>query len=279
MPTFSLLTLNVFGVPAPGTRRRLHWLATTLNAEAQTVVCLQEVQAHTYRRQIVRDADAYPASAFEPFIHAPKGGLLTLAAAHIEDSRFILYHERGLWFTPALADWILHKGVLLTRLTVSGQPIVVLNTHLTANYIGDWRESNVYARHEHKQLEELAELVRAEPAETLVVVCGDFNVPRGTWLYDSFIASSGLTDPRADAIEATYHPRTGMPTRFRGHVIDYALFRAPSLPDLTVESRLRFKDRIPHDGHEFYPSDHAGVELKLSWHRPSPPAPLPQGEG
>ncbi len=268
MPTFSLLTLNVFGVLAPGTRRRLHWLAATFNAEAQTVVCLQEVQAHTYRRLIVDEADAYPASAFEPFVHAPKGGLLTLAAAHIEDSRFILYRERGLWYTPAIADWILHKGVLLTRLTISGQPVVVLNTHLTANYMGDWRESSAYARHEHHQLQELAALVNEQPADTLVVVCGDFNVPRRTWLYDSFMTSSGLTDPRAEATEATYHPRTGMPMRFRGHVIDYALFRAPALPNLTVESRLRFKDRIPQDGHRFYPSDHAGVELKLSWEPP-----------
>ena len=265
MTTFSLLTLNIFGVPAPGTRRRLHWLAGALNAEAMTVVCLQEVQAHTYRRLIVRSADAYPANAFEPFIHAPKGGLLTLAAAHIEDSRFYLYRERGLWYTPALADWILHKGVLLTRLSVDGQPVVVLNTHLTANYLGDWRASNAYARAESHQLEQLAALVREQPSDALVVVCGDFNVPRGTWLYHEFIESSGLTDPRAGHGEPTFHPRRGMPTRFSGHAIDYALFRAPSLPDLKAESHLCFTERIPLDGHSFYPSDHAGVELKLSW--------------
>ena len=76
-------------------------------------------------------------------------------------------------------------------------PIVVLNTHLTANYSGDWRSDNRYTRNERCQLEQLAETVRAQSADTLVLVAGDFNIPRGSGLYHEFMQASGLTDPLA----------------------------------------------------------------------------------
>ncbi len=136
--TFSLLTLNCYGVPAPGTSSRLSLLADQLNTEQLSAVCLQEVQSNLYRRQLVRECSYYPDAAYERFIHAPKGGLLTLANPTIHNYEFVLYDERGLWYTPALADWILHKGVLITRLIVDDVPVILLNTHLTANYTGDW---------------------------------------------------------------------------------------------------------------------------------------------
>src|SRR5919109_3807615 len=197
MATFSLLTLNCFGTPVPSTRRRLLTLAHELNNRDACIVCLQEVQAHPYRRLLTETCMGYPANAYAPFLHAPKGGLLTLARRPIERAHFTLYRERGLWYTPAVADWLLHKGVLQTHLRHGDLPIVVLNTHLTANYTGDWRAGNRYARAERNQLRQLAEIVAAQPSEALVLVAGDFNIPRGSWLYDEFLASSGLIDPLA----------------------------------------------------------------------------------
>src|SRR5436853_4561167 len=136
MATFSLLTLNCFGVPTPATRRRLLTLARELDDRGTCVVCLQEVQTHAYCRLLMRACTRYPASAYAPFLHAPKGGLLTLARRPITHPQFTLYRERGPWYTPAAADRFLHKGVLATQLRHDGLPIVVLNTHLIANYRG-----------------------------------------------------------------------------------------------------------------------------------------------
>jgi len=86
MTTFSILTLNCYGVPAPGTSRRLATLARILNQENLSAVCLQEVQANTYRKQLAQDCIRYPFQAYEPFVHAPKGGLLTLAQQPIHQS-------------------------------------------------------------------------------------------------------------------------------------------------------------------------------------------------
>ena len=265
MATFALLTLNCFGVPAPLTRRRLRTLARELDRHDASVVCLQEVQAHAYRQLLVQACATYSANAYTPFVHAPKGGLLTLARLPIDQSYFTLYRERGLWHTPAVADWILHKGVLHTHMRFAGHPIVVLNTHLNANYSGDWRANNRYAQTEHGQLRQLAEIVAAQPPDALVLVAGDFNIPRGSWLYDEFLAASGLIDPLAGDTEPTYRLPPGVPSRY-AQPIDFALVRAPQLPRLQVHSRLCFREKLPLiDGRLAYLSDHCGVELRLTW--------------
>jgi endonuclease/exonuclease/phosphatase family metal-dependent hydrolase len=264
MPSLSLLTLNCFGVPMPGTTKRLKLLADIINLEPLSVVCLQEVQSHLYRKQLIDACHHYTFRAFEPFVHAPKGGLLTLSRLPIESADFVLYRERGLWYTPALADWILHKGILVTRLAFDNLPIVVLNTHLTANYTGDWSEGNLYANQEYQQLRQLAEIAQSQAQDALVFVCGDFNIPRGSWLYHHFLEASGLTDPMADNALPTYRPHRSLPTRY-ATAIDFALYRAPQLPGLQVESCLRFEDRINHQRSSIHLSDHMGIELRLTW--------------
>jgi endonuclease/exonuclease/phosphatase family metal-dependent hydrolase len=264
MPAFSLLTFNCYGVPAPGSAARLALLAQTLNDENVSAVCLQEVQSNRYRRLLERTAARYPHHAYEPFIHAPKGGLLTLTQLPIIDSEFVLYTERGLWYTPALTDWILHKGILLTRMNCGDLPVALINTHLTANYTGEWGRRNPFARHEYNQLQQLAALVKALPAETLVLVCGDFNVPRGSWLYDAFIEASGLRDPLKGDMQPTLRPPRAMPARYAAP-IDYALVRAPALPNLKIASRLRFGEKVASAGGQQYLSDHCAVELMLTW--------------
>nr|PZN49666.1 MAG: hypothetical protein DIU68_19675 [Chloroflexota bacterium] len=264
MPVFSLLTFNTYGVPAPGTSARIRTLSHTLNAEGHSVVCLQEIQAHIYRR-LIETTTNFPHHAYEPFIHCPKGGLLTLSRLPVEGHEFELFDKRGLWYTPALADWILHKGMLVTRLTVHDLPVVIINTHLTANYMGNWGRGSLYAEQEYHQLMQLAGLVQAQPPEALVIVAGDFNVPRGSWLYETFLAESRLHDPLRDNLEPTIRPRPGIPARYF-MPIDYVLFRSPPLPGCRVESRFRFQEKVTlSNGRRDHLSDHIGIELCVTW--------------
>jgi endonuclease/exonuclease/phosphatase family metal-dependent hydrolase len=265
MPTFSLLTLNCFGVPTGTTRRRLCGLARELEHSDHAIVTFQEVQAHRYRRLLSEACASYQTRAYEPFAHAPKGGLLTLARLPIERARFTLYRSRIISHALALMDWMLHKGVLETQVTLAGAPIVVLNTHLNANYSGDWSESNRYTYNQREQLLQLAEIVAAQPAEALVIACGDFNVPRGCWLYDEFLTASGMLDPLAGDPRPTYRTPPGVPVRY-ALPIDFAFVRAPALPGLQISADLRFRDRIAlAAGQPIYLSDHLGIELQVAW--------------
>src|SRR5258708_36095268 len=187
MPTFSLVTLNCFGVPRASTRRRLLALARELNNEEHNVVCFQEVQSNHYRRLLVKACDSYPHSAYQPFLHAPKGGLLTVARLPITSADFTMYEARGRWYSPAVADWLLHKGILATEMHCDDLSIMIFNTHLNANYRGDWHNHNHYTRHEHRQLMHLATLAPAQSPDTLVIVAGGFNLSRGTWLYEEIL--------------------------------------------------------------------------------------------
>ena len=265
MAEFSLVTFNCLGAPAPYVRRRLLTLAQELNRRADCVVCLQEAQAHIYSRLLLRACDQYQFSCFEPFIYAPKGGLVTLSRLEIVERAFLLYRTRQIVRPPALMDWALHKGVLLTRMALAGLSIVVLNTHLSANYSVNWAPENHYARVEHLQLQQLAEVVREQPPEALVIAAGDFNIPRDSWLYHDFLRESGMVDPLAGDTRATHRPPLGLPARF-AQPIDFALVRAPELPGLQIASDLCFDKPVPFvGGRQGYLSDHYGIELRLVW--------------
>jgi len=264
MPTFSLLTLNCFGVPTPTTRARLLMLADELNARDDQVICLQEVQSHAYRRLLIGACTSYPNAAYIPFVHAPKGGLLTLARLPIAASEFMLYTIRHVPYPLALMDWLLHKGVLATQFEYAGLRIVVLNTHMHANYTGVWDRRNRYAWVEGKQLHELAEIVRAQAPEALVVAAGDFNFPRGSWLYYTFLSESGMTDPLAGDSRPTVRAPLNFAERF-SLPIDFTLVRAPKLAGLRLTSELRFTEQVLVNGRTRFLSDHIGVELRVEW--------------
>jgi endonuclease/exonuclease/phosphatase family metal-dependent hydrolase len=265
MPALSLLTLNCFGVPTPVTRPRLLAIARELNGSAFDLVCLQEAQTHGYARLLIEGCSQYPASAYEPFVYAPKGGLLTLSRLPIERQEFILYRERSIVSPPAIMDWALHKGVLLTAFHVGNVPLVVLNTHLNANYVANWTRRGRYALVEHGQLQQLAEIVRAQPADALVVAAGDFNIPRDSWLYEEFLAASGAVDPLAGDMRPTLRLPRGVPSRL-AQPIDFTMLRLPAQPSISVRSEHHFDQPMPLAGGRFgYLSDHIGVALHLSW--------------
>jgi endonuclease/exonuclease/phosphatase family metal-dependent hydrolase len=264
MPTFTLLTFNCLGALGVGTRRRLLTLARELEGAPYDVVCLQEVQAQIYRKLLIQACASY-ASAYAPYVYAPRGGLLTLARRPITWNQFTGYRERGRLPSPAIVDWPLHKGVLCTSLALEDLVVVVLNTHLNANYLGNWSPDNHFARTERAQLRQLAEIVNAQPTAALVVVAGDFNIPRGSWLYDEFLALSGLDDPLVGDPRPTHRPLPGIPKRY-ALALDFVLMRAPRLPDFQVRADLRFHEQLPLiGGGTGYLSDHCAVELRLSW--------------
>lgn len=240
-------------------------LAAHLERASYDVVCLQEVQTHGYRRLLVEAAASYRCAAYVPHVHAPRGGLLSLTRPEIVRSEFTLFRARDLHAAPMLMDWLLYKGVLLTEVRCGGQRVVVLNTHLNANYSGDWGRHNRYAQVEQRQLAQLAEIVAAQPRDTIVVAAGDFNIPRASWLYEELLAASGLADPLAGDKRPTYRALPGLPVRY-AQAIDFALLRAPELPALSVTSALCFTEPSQSsNGPALFLSDHVGVELRISW--------------
>lgn len=264
--TFSLLTFNCFGGLNWTTPRRLLTLARELNASSPEVVCLQEVQTRAAQRLLARACTNYPAQLFVPGVRAPRGSLLTLARqSPLAPPTFTRYDTQGSWYTLTLMDRLTQKGALITSLTYAGLPILVVNTHLVANYGANWAQKSRAAHAQQLQLRQLATLIADLPTTALVLVAGDFNMPRGCWLYEEFLTLSGLQDPLAGDARPTYRPFPGVPSRY-ALPIDFIFLRPPSSLRVHPMLTLCFTDRLPLvGGGEGYLSDHIGVRITLQF--------------
>lgn len=263
--TFSLLTFNCFGGLNWTTPRRLRSLAREIRTLAPSTVCLQEVQSNLALRLLLRLVEDYPGHAYLPGLSAPLGSLLVLARAPLHSPHFARYVNQGAWLGPTVMDQLTKKGMLLSRTHQAGQPIIVINTHLVANYMANWRRDSRAARDQENQLRQLATVVQEQPQEAIVLVAGDFNIPRGSWLYSAFLEQSGMVDPLAGDMRPTYRPFPGVPVRY-ALPIDFVFVRTPPGLAVQTETAFCFSEQCSYvGGGQGYLSDHLGVLVRLTW--------------
>jgi endonuclease/exonuclease/phosphatase family metal-dependent hydrolase len=219
------------------------------------------------RRLLIEACNGYPAHAYAPALQAPRGALLTLSQVPLRQVSFVPYEAQGPWLGPTLMDRLTGKGALIVRFACDGLPVVVINTHLLANYRADWRPTGSAARNQQRQLAQLAEIVRRQPEDSLVLLAGDFNLPRGSWLYDEFVARSGMADPLAGDQRPTYRPFPGVPARY-ALPLDMIFVRMPAGCAATAEAQLCLGEPVELvGGGRDYLSDHLGVRATISWRR------------
>lgn len=237
MSEFSLLSLNTFGLPFYLGWERLGRLTRYLDVLPVTAICLQEIQQNAYAHLIQRGLPSYPHAAYERHHYAPKGGLAIFSRLPATDQRFEVYSDRGAWHSISFADWALHKGIQSVSFDVEGTPITVLNTHLNANYSGNWRSSNRLTSILHRQVQQLNLAICALPEESLIIICGDFNFPRNSFLYEELLAQNDLFDPLAEDQRATYRPFPLAPSKWNTS-LDYVLVRRPAGRNFQVHADL-----------------------------------------
>jgi endonuclease/exonuclease/phosphatase family metal-dependent hydrolase len=264
MASFSLLSLNTFGVPLLSSRR-LHRLTAELMRLAPTVICLQEIQQNIYLPLLKHGLAPYSHFAFFHNRIAPKGGLFiaTASACPEIESKFFPFPNQGRLLSIGFSDWWLNKGVLRVSLEVGGCRFVIMNTHLQANYAGDWQLSNLQTQIQLDQVSYLVELIHAQPVDAWVIVCGDFNFPRQTPVYEWMAVHSGLIDPLAQDPRPTYQPFPLVPSRWK-MALDYFFYRAP--PE---DASKVMADIIPivnneaHFAYQRFLTDHKALILQI----------------
>ena len=264
---FSLLSLNTFGIPFFLSWGRLVRLASELKQLGSTVICLQEIQQNAYAPLLVRHLPTYPHRAIFPHVYAPKGGLGIFSRASLICQRFEPYLDRGLRFLITFADWALFKGVLVVRLQMDGLDIFVLNTHMNANYSGDWHHQNPLALVQLRQVQKLSALLEDIPTEALTILCGDLNFPRTSFLYEELVTQNGLSDPLRDDPRPTYRPFPLVPSKWKTS-LDYILYRLPQGKDFKVQADiLPVEDSSQKSATRRFLTDHCALTLNVGWNR------------
>jgi endonuclease/exonuclease/phosphatase family metal-dependent hydrolase len=247
-------------------RERLAAIAPVLDASDIDFLCLQEV---TQRRNIgllQRQLSGYQPAAFRPYGPAVMGGLVTFARRQIERSAYEVFRGRGPHWTLGWADRLLRKGFLISWLRLDSLPVVVVNTHMLANYDEDWAPGNRFARQQGNDLEQLAAAVSRLDRDSLVIVAGDLNVPMTSPMLKRLIDSCELRHAFASASGAVpptiRHTRPGLLQQ----TIDHILFRAPAGQSIQVTARLRFEDPVVlASGRKVFASDHMAVEAEFTF--------------
>jgi endonuclease/exonuclease/phosphatase family metal-dependent hydrolase len=259
--SFRVLTFNCLWRGAA--RERLDAIGPLLDETGVDFVCLQEV---TRRRSIALlegHLGTYQPAVFRPYGIAVMGGLVSFARRPIEGSSYEVFRGRGPHWTLGWADRLLRKGFQTTWLRIDALPLIVINTHLLANYDEDWAPDNRFAREQRSDLEQLAYAVDRLDREALVIVAGDFNVPATSPMFGAFTSRCGLHDAFAFApgpAPPTYRPSSGRPL----DAIDRILYRHPSGRPLRVAARLRFEERIRLANDRLaFASDHLAVEAGI----------------
>jgi endonuclease/exonuclease/phosphatase family metal-dependent hydrolase len=229
-------------------------LARWLERSDLDVVCLQEVVVRRRVALLRALAPSFPHVVHRPFGIAVLGGLVTLSRWPVTRRRYTTFRRLGRWWNAGWTDRLIRKGFLVTELEVGGRAVVVVNTHLAANYAGYWSRSNGYALLQAAELGQLGEAVAEVDPERPVVVAGDFNVPAGTWLFDEFAQRSGVRDA-LDGGSPTWRP-AGPGSR----AIDHVLVRRCAV----LSAGLCFEDPVPlADGRRVPLSDHLGVAATI----------------
>lgn len=265
MNEFSLLSLNTFGIPFYLSWERMGRLARRLDPLPVTAICLQEIQQNAYSRLIQRGLNSYPHAAYERHHYAPKGGLATFSRLSCVQHRFEVYHQRGTWHSLSFADWATYKGFQSVDFEIGGTPLTVINTHMNANYGGAWHANNRLSQILSHQVHQLSRAIRSLPGETLVIICGDFNFPRNSFLYDELIAQADLLDPLAGDHRPTYRPFPLAPKKWKTS-LDYVLVRRPAGMKVQVQANLvPIEDTATKLPIRRFLTDHNALVLHARW--------------
>lgn len=207
----TVVSLNTRGVPVIGSRLagRYAVIGTALDTGDTDVACFQEVFTWWHLRLLARRLRSFPHVSCRASPAGPAGGLVTFSRLPVSGT---VYRGFGL---PPKAPGISRaarfraalKGALVTRLAHPG--LCVVNTHPVANRDGDWSQAGRFYPLHRAQLDVLANVVHsvAGPA----VVCGDFNIDRGSSLFGRFVTGTAL----ADALEGAARPRSAPSTSRR----------------------------------------------------------------
>jgi endonuclease/exonuclease/phosphatase family metal-dependent hydrolase len=257
MTEVTVASLNIRGVPLTGSRlaARCQAIGTFFEASDVDVACFQEVHTYAHLALLARQMRSFRYVSFRRALPGPAGDVVTFSRIPVASTTF-----QGFGPVTARIPWPARlrarmKGALVTRMT--SPELSVINTHPLANTDGDWSAANRFFPAHREQLDALSGVVGSVPAP--VVVCGDFNIDRGSALFSDFASETGLDDAFEGRSPPTFRAEY-LPAGATPRCIDFIL-SAGEVKATSAE--VLFVDKQPLRGGPGHVSDHLGLCARL----------------
>jgi endonuclease/exonuclease/phosphatase family metal-dependent hydrolase len=212
----SLISFNVFGAPFHAQKvfetlftthvyRRLAYLTHELNASQSDVLALQEVNTYLQYLFLRRRLKKYPYVCYKKFLFGPKGGVVTFSKIPFTRVEYVTFKNRGVYWNKSFIADLIRRGMLVGKL--KDLPISIINTHITHNIDHDYSPKNRFIKIQEAQLAQIAVYLQSIIASSnSVLLSGDFNIPKDSKQFPSFLKAAALTDVFHEYHESTYHP-------------------------------------------------------------------------
>jgi endonuclease/exonuclease/phosphatase family metal-dependent hydrolase len=250
-------TLNTRGTPVLRSQLpdRYAAIGATFEASDVDVVNLQEVHSYYHLRLLRTAMPSYGEVSYRSSMLGPAGGVVTFVRRSVAARS---YHRLPIRAGRDVPRWprakAPFKGVLLTQVE---QPRVWLaNTHLLANFDGDWSDSSRFTPVHRGQLEALARVV--QELNDPIILCGDFNVARESSSFADFCRRTGFVDAFAGQCPPTFHSEY-LDAGKSSHCIDFVLLRGVE----TTSAEQIFTTKVDLPGGPTYVSDHVGLRATV----------------
>lgn len=275
MDTLSILSFNTMGTPLIRSHQTRNFLSISrhllnrfrkmgelLNDSDVDILLLQEVHVIQLLNMLKRRLTKYPYVAFEPFVYGPRGGLVIFSKVPIENITYTNFRERGKLKDKALISSIIKNGILCTK--IAGTKIMILNTYLTGDFDHKWTPDSPFAYIQESQLRQIADLLTLlKQVGNTVIIGGDFNAPKSSYLYEQFTHLAPVIDPFISYTDHTYHPEY-LPSHVPPARLDYIFIPKPHPTLQIVTTEQLFTQKIQLQNKRYaHLSDHIALQLNL----------------
>jgi endonuclease/exonuclease/phosphatase family metal-dependent hydrolase len=255
----TVVSLNTRGVPVTGSRLAARYavIGESVDAGDADAACFQEVFSWLHLRLLTRAMRSFRHVSFRPSLAGPAGGLVTFSRLPVSGTAYRAFgmppRSPGVSRTARLRAAL--KGTLVTQLAHPG--VCIVNTHPVANRDGDWSPAGRFYPLHRAQLDVLARVVRG--VRFPPVVCGDFNIDRGSPLFGEFTAAAGLADAFEGNCPATFRAEY-LPAGATPHCIDFILAGGGVKAEAAA---VLLDETVPLPGGPGHVSDHVGLRASL----------------
>lgn len=247
-----LMSTNIF--------QRINKIGELLANEKADVIALQEVHTYLILNLLKMKLTAYPYIAYKRYLYGPRGGLVTFSKYPLEQIEYSNYRKRGSFLNKSFVAHVIRNGVLICK--IKDKPLIIFNTYITPNMDYDYSKKNRYSRYIEAQLRQLATITKDFSTKGDVLIGGDFNAAKESYLYSTFVNLSKAIDVFKKYDSPTQH-QAFYPDHQPVTRIDHMFLLAKKKPSI-ISTQHIFTEKIRLKNEKLsYLSDHIGLKATI----------------